>query len=44
MNAENNIKPYSKAIVRLLKGIVERSDTVWKDIKMYQAEIQDYIS
>lgn len=40
----NNIKPYSKAIVKLLKGIVERQDALWKDIIQYKAEIQDYIS
>ena len=39
-----NIKPYSKAIVRLLKGTVERNNTVWDDIIAYQSEIQDYIS
>lgn len=40
----SNLKPYSKAIVKLLKGIVEYSDTSWNDILRYQAEIQDYIS
>jgi len=39
----SNIKPYSKAIVRLLKGTVERNDVVWKDIVAYQTEIRDYI-
>lgn len=43
-NLENNIKPYSKAIVRLLKSPVERSSSVWEDIIFYQNEIQDYIS
>jgi hypothetical protein len=43
-NMENNIRPYSKAIVRLLKGTVERSNTVWNDIVAYQTEIEDYIS
>ncbi len=41
---ENNIKPYSKAIVRLLKSPVERTSGVWEDIILYQNEIQDYIS
>lgn len=41
---EKNIKPYSKAIVRLLKSPVERSSNVWEDIINYQNEIQDYIS
>lgn len=43
-NLESNIKPYSKAIVRLLKSPVERSSSVWEDIIFYQNEIQDYIS
>ncbi len=41
---EKNIKPYSKAMVRLLKSPVERSASVWQDILHYQQEIQDYIS
>jgi hypothetical protein len=41
---ENNIKPYSKAIVRILKGTVGRTAGVWDDIIAYQTEIQDYIS
>ncbi|GHT15364.1 hypothetical protein AGMMS4956_15140 [Bacteroidia bacterium] len=44
MSAENNIKPYSKAIVRLLKGTAERNSNVWNDIIAYQFEIQEYIS
>lgn len=40
---EQNIKPYSKAIVRLLKGVVERNSTVWEDVIHYQYEIQEYI-
>lgn len=43
MSEENNIKPYSKAIVRLLKGTVERNNPVWNDIVTYQEEIQNYI-
>lgn len=42
--SENNIKPYSKAIIRLLKGTVERNNSVWSDLTTYQDEIQDYIS
>lgn len=38
-----NIKPYSRAIVRLLKGIVEKNDVVWNDVLSYQSDIQDYI-
>lgn len=43
-NLEQNIKPYSKAMVKLLKGVVERNSTVWEDIIYYQNEIQEYIS
>jgi hypothetical protein len=43
---ERNIKPYSRAIVRLLKGTIERNrnSNVWDDVVNYQIEIQDYIS
>ena len=41
---EKNIKPYSKAIVKLLKGAIERTSNVWDDVVNYQIEIQDYIS
>jgi hypothetical protein len=44
MSGENSIKSYSKAIVRLLKGTVERNNSVWVDIITYQDEIQDYIN
>ena len=37
-------KPYSNAIIRLLRGVIENDDTVWQDILMYQSEIQDYLS
>lgn len=39
-----HIKPYSKAIVKLLKGTINKNDTVWEDIVFYQNEIQEYIS
>ena len=42
--SEYGIKPYSKAVVKILKGVVENNDTVWSDILTYQTEIQDYIS
>lgn len=42
-NLEKNIKPYSKAIVKLLKSPVERNSPVWDDVVNYQLEIQDYI-
>lgn len=41
---EQNIAPYSKAIVKLLKSPVERTSNVWDDIIHYQTEIQEYIS
>jgi len=41
---EQNVKPYSKAIVKLLKGVVERNSNVWEDVILYQNEIQEYIS
>lgn len=42
---EKNIKPYSKAIVKLLKGVVERNSTVWDDIaNNYQTEIMEYLN
>jgi hypothetical protein len=44
MIMENNTKDYSKAIVRLLKGTIDRDNIVWNDIITYQAEIQNYIS
>lgn len=42
--SEYGIKPYSKAVVKLLKGVVENNDTIWSDILSYKTEIQDYIS
>jgi Domain of unknown function (DUF4194) len=43
-NLEQNIRPYSKAMVKLLKGVVERKSNIWDDIIHYQSEIQEYIS
>ncbi|WP_114750484.1 DUF4194 domain-containing protein [Pleomorphovibrio marinus] len=40
---EQNEKPYSKAIVKLLKGVIERNSNVWEDVIHYQNEIQEYI-
>jgi len=37
-------KPYSKAIVRLLKGAVDKNNKIWDDIVYYQPDIQEYIS
>lgn len=42
--SEYGIKPYSKAIIKLLKGVVENNDVVWNDLLTYQADIQNYIS
>lgn len=39
-----NIKPYSRAIVKLLKGTINKNDIIWNDILKYQNEIQEYIS
>jgi len=41
---EKNINPYSKAIVKLLRGTVERNSSLWDDVILYQNEIQEYIS
>jgi hypothetical protein len=41
---DQNIKPYSKAIIKLLKGVVERNSNVWEDIILYQNKIQEYIN
>lgn len=42
--SEYGIKSYSKAVVKLLKGVVENNDAVWSDIITYQTDIQNYIS
>ena len=43
-STEQKIKPYSKAIVKLLKGVIERNSNDWEDLILYQNEIQEYIS
>jgi len=43
-NLEKNIKPYSKAIVKLLKSTIERNSKLWDDVINYQLEIQDFVS
>lgn len=40
----SKIKPYSKAIVLLLKKTVENNSPVWDDIIMYQEDIRNYLS
>lgn len=45
MNLENVIAPYGYAVVRLLKGPVEHTDTkIWEAILDYQSDIQKYLS
>ncbi|MDO4729207.1 MAG: DUF4194 domain-containing protein [Bacteroidota bacterium] len=41
---EDNIRPYSRAIVQLLKSPIEENSKFWQDIILYQADIQNYIS
>ena len=43
-NLENHLKPYSRALVRLLKKPVYRNSTVWEDVLFYQDEIRDYVA
>ncbi len=40
---EDYLKPYSKAMVKLLKGPVESSASVWSELLHYQVEIQEYL-
>lgn len=39
-----NIRPYSKAIVKLLKGTVDKKDVVWDDVITYELEINEYLN
>lgn len=43
-NLENHKTNYSKAIVKLLKGSIDRNSNIWDDVVNYQIEIQEYIS
>jgi len=43
-NLEQHIKPYSKAIVKLLKQPIENNQSLWQDILNYQVEIQNYVN
>ena len=43
MNAAN-IQPYSRAVVKLLKGIVEKDDVVWNDLLDYQWKIHSGVT
>jgi hypothetical protein len=40
----NEQKPYSKAIILLLKKTVEKGSPVWDDIINYQIEIKEYLA
>ena len=45
MKLESIIAPYGRAVVRLLKGPVEHTETsIWEDILNYQTEIHKYLS
>ncbi len=44
MSLIEKIQPYSKAVVRLLKGTVNKKDSIWGDIILYKKEIADYIN
>ncbi|MEM1123274.1 MAG: DUF4194 domain-containing protein, partial [Bacteroidota bacterium] len=39
-----HVKPYAKAIVKLLRGTVDKDDKVWSDILHYRDDIQAYIN
>ncbi len=43
-NLEQHIKPYSKAIVKLLKQPIENNQSLWQDVLNYQVEIQNYVN
>ena len=43
-NLEQHIKPYSKAVVKLLRQPIESSMSLWNDVLSYQVEIQDYLT
>lgn len=43
-NLEQHIKPYSKAIVKLLKQPIENTQSLWQDVLNYQVEIQNYLN
>ncbi|MBS7320758.1 DUF4194 domain-containing protein [Faecalibacter bovis] len=43
-NLEQHIKPYSKAIVKLLKQPIENHQSLWQDVLNYQVEIQNYLN
>ena len=40
----SNLKEYSLAIVRLLKGTINSDDKVWDDVLLYRKPIQEYVN
>lgn len=44
MSLTEKTQPYSKAVVRLLKGTVNKKDNVWNDVILYKKEIAEYIN
>ncbi|MEY8781133.1 DUF4194 domain-containing protein [Allomuricauda sp. XS_ASV26] len=40
----SNLKEYSVAIVRLLKGTVNSDDKVWDEVLLYRKPIQEYVN
>lgn len=43
MNLEHVMTPYSRAVVRLLKGPVDSTSRLWNNVLHYQTEIQKYV-
>lgn len=41
---KSNLEEYSLAVVRLLKGTINSSDTVWDDVLLYRIAIQKYVN
>lgn len=39
----NNIEPYARAVIALLKHDLSPSDSLWKDVEEYQLEIYQYL-
>lgn len=40
----SNLKPYSKAIIKLIKGKVNSTDNTWEDILQHQKDVQKYVN
>lgn len=41
---QNKLEPYSKIIVRLLKGDMDYRDKLWKDLLHFELDIHEYIN